>query len=299
MRNKKSLMRKTICQLFFLILLMNVAGSQPYEAFVFHQNRYNKDVRIEKVVVGNGKTEVQMTIQSLNADIDIFLFPPESEQSIMLRTFEKTYTIRSADGIPFHPKRAPVAMNTAKSFSLYFDEIPDYVTEFDVIERVEPFDSGFSFFNVKLSGSRDLKKSLRFNDVSDFQHYFNSKPNRHQMEGFWTIRNERITTFKKKNKQPVELKFTDTIALVAEDGLLRAYQFNGEEYRIAIKELDNYFVLRSDIIESTLLLEVSDDRKAVKLFGLLDKSAVFKRKKEQRKIREMILRTIWKKLETP
>lgn len=292
-------MRKTICQLFFLILLMNAAVSQPYEAYVFQQNRYNKDIRIEKVIVGNGKTEVQMTIKPFDSDIEIFLFPPTSEQSIILKTFEKTYTIRNADSIPFHPERAPVAMNTAKTFSLFFDEIPDYVTEFDVIERVEPFDSGFSFFNVKLSASRDIKKSLRFSDVSDFYHYFNSKPNRHPMEGFWTIQNERITAFKKKKKTPAELKYADTIALVAEDGLLRAYQFNGEEYRIAIKELDNYFVLHSDIIETTILLEVSDDRKAVKLFGLLDKSAVFKRKKEKRKIKEMILRTNWKKLETP
>ncbi len=292
-------MRKIIFQVFFMISFIGLAGSQSYEAFVFHQNRYNKDVRIEKVIVGNGKTEIQMTILSLNADMDIFLFPPETEQSIILRTFEKTYTIRNADGIPFHPERAPVAMNTAKSFSLYFDQIPDYVTEFDVIERVEPFDSGFSFFNVKLSATRDLKKSLRFSDSIDFQRYFNSTPNRHPMEGFWTIQNERITTFKKKKKTPVELKYSDTIALVAEDGLLRAYQFNGEEYRIAIKELDNYFVLRSDIIESIILLEVSDDLEAVKLFGRLDKSTVFKRKKEQRKVKEIILRTIWKKLETP
>lgn len=276
-------------------MLVKVVSAQSQEAFVFSQNKYNTDIWIEKVIIGNGKTEVKMQIKPVDSDIEIYLYPPQSEQSIILKTFEKTYQLLNADSIPFYPETLKVSLNETKSFSLFYDEIPGYVTELDIIERVEPFDSGFSFFNVKLSREKDKKMSLRFGNLSDFKTYFDNNPNLHPMEGFWSIDKEVITTLKKKNKRPNKQKENDQVAVVKEDGLLRAYFLNGEEYNIAIKELDNYFVLNSDMVESTMLLEISNDQNEIKLFGLLDKTIVYPGKKENKKIREVILRTYWKK----
>ena len=141
------------------------------------------------------KTEVKMQIKPNESDIEIYLYPPESEQSVILRTFEKTYQLLSADSIPFYPDKAIVLLNETKSFSLFYNEIPENVTEVDVIERVEPFESGFSFFNVKLSKEKEKKKSLRFGKTSDFKNYFKNNVQLHPMEGFWEIEKEIITSF--------------------------------------------------------------------------------------------------------
>ncbi len=258
-------------------------SAQSIEAFVSAQNKYNTDVWIEKVIIGDGKTELKMQIKSEESDIEIFLYPPQSEESIILRTFEKTYQLQSADNIPFYPKKAIVLLNETKSFSLFYEEIPEYVTEIDVIERVEPFDSGFSFFNVKLSREKEKMMSLRFDDHSDFKTYFENKPQLHQMEGFWEIEKTLLTTFKKKKKETKEVKSKDTVAVVKEDGLLRAYFLNGEECDIALKELGNYFVLQSQTIETTLLLEVSKNRNEIKLYGLLDIASIYSNKRKGKK----------------
>ncbi len=288
-------MRKIIFQLIFIIGAISSGTTQSVEAFVTYQNKYNSDVWIEKVIIGNGMTEVKMQIKPDESNTEIYLFLPQSDQSVILRTFEKTYELLSADSIPFYPEKATVLLNETKNFSLFFDEIPDYVTEFDVIERVEPFDSGFSFFNVKLSKEKDRRVSLRFNNWSDFKNYYEKSANLHPMEGFWEIEKELMTTFKKKKKLPIETKSKDSVAIVKEDGLLRAYFLNGEGYNIAMKELDNYFVLNSDMVETSILLEVSKNRTEIKLFGLLNKSMIYPRKKESKKIKDVILRTFWKK----
>ncbi len=277
-------------------MIAQSVSAQSIEAFVSSQNKYNTDVWIEKVIIGDGKTELKMQIKSEESDIEIFLYPPESEESIILRTFEKTYQLQSADSIPFYPEKVTVLLNETRSFSLFYEEIPEYVTEFDVIERVEPFDSGFSFFNVRLSKEKDKKISLRFSSVSDFKAYYKKNPNPHQMEGFWEIEKTLLTTFKKKKKQTKEVKSRDTVAVVKEDGLLRAYFLNGEECDIALKELDNYFVLHSKMVETSIILEVSKDRKEIKLFGLLDKTIIYPEKKENKKIKDVILRSFWKRI---
>ena len=287
-------MKKTVLQ-FIVIMIAQAMVAQSTEAFVFSQNRYNTDIWIEKVIVGNGTTKVEMQIKPVYSDIEIYLYPPQSEQSIILRTFEKTYELISADSIPFYPNKTLVRLNETKTFCLFYNEIPDNITEIDIIERVEPFDSGFSFFNVKLTREADKKMSLRFRDQSDFKTYFENNPKLHQLEGFWEIEKEVITSFKKKKKRPTKQKRKDEVAIVKEDGLLRVYYLNGEEYNIAIKELDHYFVLNSALVESSKLLEISEDRNEIKLFGLLDKTIIYPNKKEYKKIREVILRTFWKK----
>ena len=288
-------MRGTIFQLVLIISTMNSVAAQSIEAFVTSQNKYNTDVWIEKVIIGNGKTEVKMQIKPDESDIEIYLYPPESEQSIILRTFEKTYQLNSVDNIPFYPEKLTVLLNETETFSLFYDEIPDYVTELDIIERVEPFDSGFSFFNVRLSKEKERITSLRFKTQTDFKTYFERNPKLHPLEGFWEIEKILLTTYKKKKKQPSEVKTIDSIAIVKEDGLLRSYYLNGEDYDIAIKELDNYFILNSGMIKTTILLEVSEDRNEIKLFGLLNKKMIYPSKKENKKIQELILRTFWKK----
>lgn len=293
-KTKSEVMRKMLLQLIF-VLVGHVVLGQSIEAFVSSQNKYNTDVWIEKIIIGNGKTEVKMQIKPDESDIEIFLYPPQSEQSVILRTFEKTYELLSADSIPFYPEKLTVLLNETKTFSLFYDEIPENVTEVDVIERVEPFDSGFSFFNVKLSKEKEKKISLRFSDISDFKNYFENKSQLHPMEGFWEIEKEVITSFKKKKKRPFEEKSNESLAIVKEDGLLRAYYLNGEEYDIAFKELDKYFVLHSEMIEASILLEVSNDQNEIKLFGLLDKSSIYPKRKERKKVEDVILRTFWKK----
>jgi hypothetical protein len=287
---------KKITFQFIIVLIVQSIVAQSTEAFIFSQNKYNTDVWIEKVIIGNGTTEVIMQIEPEESDIEIFLFPPQSEQSIILRTFEKTYQLLSADNIPYYPEKVTVLLNETKTFSLFYEEIPENVTEVDVIERVEPFDSGFSFFNVKLSKEKGKKQSLRFSNRLDFQSYFDkNKKSLHPLEGFWEIEEETITSFKKKKKQPLELKSKNSVAVVKEDGLLRVYYLNGEEYNIALKELDNYFVLHSEMIETSILLEVSKNQKQIKLFGLLDKTIVYPNKKERKKTEDVIMRTFWKK----
>ena len=288
-------MIKLIFQIVIFLVTLCSVKAQSIEAFVVSQNKYNKDVWIDKIAFGNGHTEVKMKIKPLESDIEMYLYPPQSEQSIILRTYEKTYQLLGADSIPFYPQKAVVLLNETKSFSLFYDQIPEDVTEVDVIERVEPFDSGFSFFNVKLSKEKDKKVSLRFSDKSDFESYFKNKKDLHQLEGLWEIEKEIITSFKKNRKQPVENKSKESLAVVLEDGLLRAYNLNGEEYGIALKELDNYYVLQSDKIETSILLEVAENKEAIKLFGLLDKSTIYPSKKERKKVDDVILRTFWKK----
>ena len=70
---------------------------------------------------------------------------------------------------------------------------------------------------------------------------------------------------------------------------------DGEECDLAIKELDNYFVLHSKMIEASILLEISVDQKEIKLFGLMEKSILYPIKKERRKVDDIILRIFWKK----
>ena len=137
-------MKKAIWTLIFTLIGINING-QSIEAFVSSSNKYNTDVWIEKIIIGAENTEVKMKIKPDQSDIEIYLYPPHSEQSVILRTFEKTYQLLSADSIPFYPQTTTVHLNESKTFSLFYDKIPDYVTEVDVIERVEPFDSGFSF----------------------------------------------------------------------------------------------------------------------------------------------------------
>ena len=115
------------------------------------------------------------------------------------------------------------------------------------------------------------------------------------MEGFWEIIKEMLTSFKKNKKQPVKKNTIDSVAVVKEDGLLRAYYLNGEEYDVAIKEMDNYFAIQSEMIETSLLLEVSDDQSEIKLFGLLNKSIFYPNKKERKKLEKVVLRTFWQK----
>jgi hypothetical protein len=293
----KIVIKKIVIQ-FVIAMIAQSISAQSIEAFVSTQNKYNTDVWIEKIIIGNGRTEVKMQIKPDESDIEIFLYPPQSEQSVILRTFEKSYQLLSADSIPFYPEKATVLLDETKSFSLFYEEIPENVTEVDVIERVEPFDSGFSFFNVKLSKEKEKKISLRFNDYSDFKAYFEKKSQLHPMEGFWEIEKEVITSFKKKKKQPIEDKSNESVAVVKEDGLLRAYYSNGEECDIAIKELDNYFVLHSEMIEASILLDVSNDQNEIKLFGLLDKSSIYPNRKERKKVEDVILRTFWIKNKT-
>ena len=288
-------MKEITFQLIILLGALCTCKAQSIEAFVTSQNKYNTDVWIEKVIIGNGKTEVKMQIKSDQSDMEIYLYPPESEQSVILQTFEKTYQLRSADSIPFYPEKVTVLLNETKTFSLFYDEIAEYVTELDIIERVEPFESGFSFFNVRLSKEKEKQMSLRFSKRSDFERYFKRMPEPHPLEGFWEIDKTLLTTYKKKNKKPSEEKNNDSIAIVKEDGLLRAYYLNGEDYNIAFKELDNYFVFHSDIIETANLLEVSENRNEIKLFGLLKKTMIYPKKKENKKIEDVILRSFWKK----
>ncbi len=288
-------MRKIIFQIVFLVSSISSGIAQSIEAFAILQNNFQTDIWIEKVIIGNGKTEVKMQIRPDESDIEIFLYPPDSEQSIILQTFEKTYHLLKAESIPFYPEKEVVLLNETKSFSLFYKEIPDYVTEVDVIERVEPFESGFSFFNVKLSKEKEKNKSLRFGDSLDFETYFKKKTQPNPLEGFWEIDKKIITSFKKKKKQPVESNSIDLVAVVKEDGLLRAYYLDGVECDIAIKELDNYFVLHSEMIIATNLLEVADNQNEMKVFGLLDKSSIYQKKKTRRKIKEVILRTFWRK----
>ena len=301
MNRKNQNVRRMVDQILkitfqFLFVIYSCMGkAQTIEAFAFSQNKYNTDVWIEKVVIGNGKTEVKMQIKPVETDIEIFLYPPFSEQSIILRTFEKTYQLLDADSIPFYPEKIAVLLNETKSFSLFYDELPEDVTEIDIIERVEPFNSGFSFFNVRLTREKEKKKSLRFFNRLDFSNYFKNKSNLHPLEGFWKIEKEIITSFKKTKKQPQETKHSEMVAVVKEDGLLRAYYLDGEEYNIALKELDYYFILTSDMIKTTILVEVAKDRKKMKVFGLIDKSQLSLKKKERRKIRDVILRTFWEK----
>ena len=287
-------MKRVILLLVFSIFGLHTFG-QSIEAFVSSSNKYNTDVWIEKIIIGSGRTEVKMQIKPNESDIEIYLYPPESEQSVILRTFEKTYRLLSADSIPFYPDKATVLLNETKSFSLFYNEIPENVTEVDVIERVEPFESGFSFFNVKLSKEKEKKKSLRFSETSDFKKYFKNNTQLHPMEGFWEVEKEIITSYKKKKKQPTEEKSNESVAVVKEDGFLRAYYMDGEECDLAIKELDNYFVLHSKMIEASILLEISADQKEIKLFGLIDKTILYPIKKERRKVDDVILRTFWKK----
>ena len=286
---------KRVILLIVFTAIGKFALGQSIEAFVTSQNKYNTDVWIEKITIGKDKTEVKMQIKPDKSDIEIYLYPPHSDQSVILRTFEKTYSLLDADSIPFYPEKATVLYNETKTFSLYYEKIPDYVTEVDVIERVEPFESGFSFFNVKLSKEKDRRVSLRFNNKSDFAKYFENKELRHPLEGFWDIQKKIFTSFKKKKSEPRENQSNDTLAIVKEDGLFRAYHLDGEEYGIAIKELDNYFILHSEVIESSILLEVSENQREIKLYGLLNKSVIYPIRKERKKVEEVIIQTFWKK----
>ena len=287
-------MKKAIWTLIFTLIGINING-QSIEAFVSSSNKYNTDVWIEKIIIGAENTEVKMMIKPDQSDIEIYLYPPQSERSVILRTFEKTYQLLSADSIPFYPQTTTVHLNESKTFSLFYDKIPDYVTEVDVIERVEPFDSGFSFFNVKLSKEKERKVSLRFGNKTDFEEYFLNKKPLHPMEGFWEVKKQIFTSYKKKKREPKEEEIQEIVAVVKEDGLLRAYLLNGEEFGIAIKELDNYFALHSEMIESSILLEVTKNRKGIKLFGLLDKNVIYPKRKERKKVDEIIVQTYWKK----
>lgn len=291
-------MKALVFQIVLILGAVFCLNAQSVEAFPFSQNRINTDVTIDKIIIGDGKTEVKIQITATGSDIEVFLYPPQSEQSIILRTFEKNYNLIATDSLPFFPEKATILSGETKTFSLIYNEIPKYITEFDIIERVEPFESGFSFFNVKLSKTRDKKISLRFDNLSDFKAYFKKNKNAHLLEGFWEIEKELLTSFKNKKTQPTEVKSSDSIAIVKEDGLLRAYYLNGEEYDVAIRELDDYFILNSTMIKTSILLEVTKNRKEIKLFGLANKAIIYPNKKERRKIEDVILKTFWKKKDT-
>ena len=106
-------MRKVICQFVFLLIAQS-SVAQSIEAYVPSQNKYNTDVWIEKIIIGNGRTEVKMQIKPIESDIVMYLYPPQSDQSVILRTFEKTYELLSADSIPFYPEKATVLLNETK-----------------------------------------------------------------------------------------------------------------------------------------------------------------------------------------
>ena len=104
-----------------------------------------------------------------------------------------------------------------------------------------------------------------------------------------------LTSFKKKKRQSIKKNSVDSVAIVKEDGLFRAYYLNGEAYDISIKELDDYFVIHSKMIETTILMQVSKDRTSIKLFGILDKALIYPNRKKRKKVEELILRTFWQK----
>ncbi len=235
--------------LFYALMMFPLFGSaQEQEVFLLSNHKSSMNVYLDKMIKRAGETELIM--KSIPAtDLSIYLFSPGDPRSIIIRTYQKDYELKDATGIPYFPDMLEVNAGDTAVFSMFFDALPAEITEIDVIERVEPFSDGFSFFNVKLSREKDQVKSLRFRRKSDFENSFAQKRKKQAFEGFWLVEKEELIQFKRKKWPPVEEQSRDTVAFVHEENLLRAYYLNGLEYGIEFKVLQDYLSLISPQFE--------------------------------------------------
>ena len=277
-----------------LFLFLKPGGAQPQEAFLISSHKASFNVFLKKLVMRAGETELIM--QAIpETDLTIYLYPPGDPKSIVLHTFEKDYELRDAIGIPYFPDVLEVDAGDTATFSLFYDKLPEDITEIDIIERVEPFSDGFSFFNVKLSREPDKFKSLRFRNVEGFKSYFLSNKRKQAMEGFWEVEKELMTVFKKKKWKPILEKRKDTVAVVFEDNLLRAYYLDGSDYKIEFKAMGDYLSLNSDLFAEDSIILTREPNGGIKLKAVLKKKKIKpKYSKKARKAKQTI-KLIWQK----
>jgi hypothetical protein len=219
-------------KVIYAILLMssiNLLQAQVLKGFISFEKQDNPSVFIHDLILAEDQTIIVLNYIEQEFDKNyLSVHHPNTNYHFSIQTAEKDLALIKAEGIPYAPKQLRVKKGEVHRIKLYFPALPKNVTVFDLVEQNVPKDKSMNIYGIRMSRSDQRNASIRFYEKEDFAQYFEQNQGPFQkFEGFWTVEGN-------LNSKNQEKSIQDTIAVVYEDGYLKAYDLKGFEYGIKI-----------------------------------------------------------------
>lgn len=220
---------KTVMYAILFMSSINLLQAQVLKGFISFEKQDNKSVFIHDLVLGEDETIIVLNYVEQEFDKNyLSIHSPKTNYHYSIKTANKELPLLKAEGIPFSPKQLTVKKGEVHRIKLYFPALPKNVTVFDLVEKNVPKEKSMNIYGIRMSRSDQRNASIRFYEKEDFAQYFEQNQGPFQkFEGFWSV--EGNLNSKKQAKS-----IQDTIAVVYEDGYLKAYDLEGFEYGIKI-----------------------------------------------------------------
>lgn len=225
----------------FLVLVFNglglLAQKKYCEGYITPGEKKIAEIHLDRIIFMQDRVAVFMHYTSIETGMGVRVEPPWSGTPVILKTHDKVYKLIGAKDIEYTPNFTEVENGATHHFQLYFQPMPNDVTNFDIIETGIYPNNSFNFYGVKITRCHDQQTSIRFVQKMDFDNYFvdnNAKEDAY--EGYWLV-SKKIAEMQKND----QFKFiggggVDTVAVVKEDGKYRAYFLDGVAYGAEFKE---------------------------------------------------------------
>lgn len=216
----------------YTILFMssiNLLQAQVLKGFISYETQENKSVFIHDLILAEDQTIIVLNYIEQEFDKNyLSAHHPETNYHFILKTNEQELPLLKVEGIPYSPKELTVRKGEVHRIKLYFPPLPKNITVFDVVEKNVPLEKSMNIYGIRMSRSDQRNASIRFYEKEDFAQYFEQNQGPFQkFEGFWTVEGN-------LNSKDHAKSIQDTIAVVHEDGYLKAYDLKGFEYGIKI-----------------------------------------------------------------
>ncbi len=270
-------MHKIILLSFFLINI-NLCQAQVLKGFISFRALENPSLIIHDLILEEDQSIIVLKYEEQEFDKNyLSIHSPKTNYHFVLKTFDQELPLLKAEGIPYSPQQLRVRKGEVHRIKLYFPALPKNATVFDLIEKNVPKDRSMNIYGIRMSRSDQQHASIRFYEQEDFAEYFEQNQGPYQyFEGFWTVEGQ-------LNSKELDQNIRDTIAVVYEDGYLKAYDLKGFEYGIKILTARDHLKIIHKIDQKTFranrvkvgqILKYEDQIKAPQLFKAANASSL-------------------------
>ncbi|MCP4443118.1 MAG: hypothetical protein GY810_29780 [Aureispira sp.] len=267
------------------------------EGYVLPTKKNTSEIHLDRIRFKEDTTIVFMHYIAPGDYWNVKVEHPNSSYPVVIKTHDKEYRMIGAKNIAYAPNVSEVKKGIPYHFQLYFQAVPLSVTKFDIIEHGVNEYNSFNFYDVKITRCLDQQKSIRFIQKMDFDTYFlenNSKEDTY--EGYWLVSKKVAEVQGNEQLKFMEEGRVDTVAVVREDGMYRAYFLDGVTYGTEFNEQKKNLWAAQDFLDDKFKIKALHKRNIISYRKTFSKKWLKATGKKEWQNKKIMLLVTWRKV---